>query len=154
YASQKNAAFELASRGWIFSIDADEVMDDALRDAIIATLRRPTNAGYKVTRRLHFMGRPMRYGKTTDHPLRLVRKGSGSFASRIHEVLQVNGSVGQLAGTLTHYSYADISDYFRRFNTYTSIVAANHLAAGKKMSLTAHLMRPWFEFVNRYFLRL
>jgi glycosyltransferase involved in cell wall biosynthesis len=155
YAAQKNAALDLATRGWVFSIDADEECDQQLRDALNTAIGSSNHAGFKVKRRLHFLGRRMRFGKTTDCPLRLIKRQAGSFKSEIHETLTLDqGSAGCLEGELTHYSYANITDYFVRFNNYTSKVAANHSAAGKPFPYFRHLVRPWTEFLSRYFLRL
>lgn len=158
HCEQKNAAIALATRPWILSIDADEVMTDELRGEVV----RVTNdlatleAGFHITRRLVFMGRLMRFGKTSDAPLRLFVRGRGHFESAIHEkVVVTTGKVGACKGTLLHYSYDDLTDYFRRFNSYTSSVAENHDAKGKAMPpLLAHVLRPWVEFVTRYILRL
>src|SRR5688572_9236853 len=41
YSEQKNAALALATRGWVFSIDADEVMDASLREALMQVVSQP-----------------------------------------------------------------------------------------------------------------
>ncbi len=156
YASQKNAAIELASRNWVLSVDADEELSPALIKKIEHILKRPEHGGYRIRRRLHFMGRRMRFGKTQDFPVRLFRKERGSFKSEIHEKLYVeSGGVGTIYAPLEHYSYDNITDYFECFNNYTSKVAQNHKASGKAHpSLIWHVLRPWLEFLNRYILRL
>jgi glycosyltransferase involved in cell wall biosynthesis len=158
YASQKNAAVALASRPWVFSIDADEVVGPELAASlaeVTASAATPVVA-YRVRRRLVFMGRPLRFGKAIDRPARLFRRGLGHFESAIHERLEVTGgSSGSLSGELLHYSYADLSDYFRRFNLYTSRIAENHARAGRRLPLLPlHALRPWLEFLYRYIIRL
>lgn len=157
YANQKNAAVALASRPWILSIDADEVVDPALCAALVLTSEQ-INSGilaYRVRRRLCFMGRPLRFGKAVDRPIRLFQRGRAKFMLDIHERLSIDGPVGRLPGELLHYSYADLSDYFRRFNLYTSAIAANHLRNGRSPPKgPIHWLRPWGEFFYRYLLRL
>lgn len=157
YSEQKNAAVALATREWVLSVDADEVLDEGLRAAIVKATKAESPAGYTVTRRLVFMGRLMRFGKTTDHPLRLFRRGTGRFTSDIHEKVVLDGGAqpGRLSGEMLHHSYEDLSDYFRRFNSYTTRIAENHRKNGKRSPpLIVHCLRPWAEFVGRYFVRL
>lgn len=157
YAEQKNAAMALATRPWVLSLDADEVIGADLRaDLARVTANRSTPAtGYSVDRRLVFMGRELRFGKTSDSPVRLCRRGEGRFESAIHERLIVKGPVERLQGRLLHYSYDDLTDYFDRFNSYTSRIAENHDRNRRNMPpLIAHVLRPWAEFVSRYILRL
>jgi len=164
YAAQKNFAMGLATRGWVLSVDADEELTPALATQILAVVtgHRANGAsakvaGYTLCRKLVFMGRRMRFGKTTDYPLRLIRRGSGQFVSQIHERLELkNGSSASLSGgTLVHYSYADLTDYFSCFNNYTSRIAQNHARQGKAPPpLLLHILRPFWEFISRYFFRL
>lgn len=158
HAQQKNAAVALTTRPWVLSIDADEELTPALREAVVAATERADAAapsGYRLRRRLVFMGRRMRFGKTSDRPLRLFQREAGRFESMIHErVVLANGTAGVLEGELLHYSYANLDDYFRRFNSYTSRIAENHERQGRPMPpLVTHALRPWGEFVARYVLR-
>lgn len=159
YSEQKNAAIALASRTWILSIDADEVLDETLRNSILEVSRPDAGTrenGFRVRRHLIFMGRTMRFGKTSDRPLRLFRKGQGRFTSPIHEKLVLeSGSTGHLAGRMAHDSYTSITDYFQRFNRYTSRVADNHIdRRGMTRPGALHVLRPWGEFLKRYLLLL
>ncbi len=158
YAEQKNAAIAMATRTWVLSVDADEVLSTDLADAIARATASAgtTETGFRVRRRLVFLGRKLRFGKSSDSPLRLFKKDLGRFEAAIHEqVVLKGGSTGTLAGELLHYSYDDLSDYFKRFNVYTSRVAENHQKLGHKMPPgLVHVLRPWTEFVTRYFLRL
>ncbi|MBM4251054.1 MAG: glycosyltransferase family 2 protein [Deltaproteobacteria bacterium] len=156
FARQKNAAMALATRPWVLSLDADEVLTPELRLAL-AEVTNANNkaAAFRLTRRLVFQGRHLRFGKAVDHPIRLIRRGTGQFVSAIHERLEIHGTVDALAGDLLHYSYSDLTDYFNRFNRYTSRVAENHYALGHTMPLgLKHWLRPWTEFFYRYILRL
>jgi glycosyltransferase involved in cell wall biosynthesis len=158
HAEQKNAALAMATRPWVLSIDADEVVSPEQAKAILAAVgRAPADVGgYRLTRRLVFMGRPMRFGKAVDHPVRLARREGARFESAIHEQLIVKGRTADLyPGELLHYSYDDLTDYFARFNDYTTRIALNHQANNRSMpTIGAHVLRPWWEFVSRYFLRL
>ncbi len=157
FAAQKNAAVALATRPWVLSLDADEVLSPELQSAIarITAGQGGNAAAYRLTRRLVFQGRRLRFGKAVDHPIRLFSRGSGQFVSAIHERLEISGPIANLPGELLHYSYADLTDYFSRFNRYTSRVAENHFNKGHPMPFCVkHWLRPWTEFLYRYVFRL
>ena len=143
----------------MLSLDADEVLDAKLMREIAKVTSTasttPGPAAFKLRRRLVFQGRRLRFGKAVDHPVRLFRRGSAQFVSAIHERLEVSGQTVSLQGELLHYSYADLTDYFARFNRYTSKVAENHFLQGHPMPLgPSHWLRPWTEFLYRYVFRL
>jgi glycosyltransferase involved in cell wall biosynthesis len=161
YSKQKNLACSYATRSWILSIDADEQLDEGLRRSleqihVEGAVHEPGLLAYRVKRKLVFMGKVMSHGRSTDYPIRLFKKGSCSFVGAIHERLDVPAAqIGKWrAGTLYHYSYKDLTDYFNRFNKYTTSIAMEHFIAGKSFRLAAHLLRPWFEFFYRYVIRL
>ncbi len=160
FSEQKNIACSHATRTWILSLDADEALDPNLQGEIRAICNEPdipqTISGFRLKRRLVFMGRVMRYGKTTDFPVRLFRRGSCRFEGTVHERLTISkhNTARLKKGCLFHYSYKDLTDYFNRFNRYTSAIAQDHWRENKKVKMVTHIFRPWFEFVFRYFILL
>jgi len=113
---------------WLLQIDADEALDDRLRDAIVAA--DGTADGYVVSRTTYFRGKPMRMWRG-ERILRLVRTGHARIVAEptaggdapLHERMVCEGDTAQLAGTLLHYSYESRGDYRERFATYTDIEA-------------------------------
>jgi len=111
-------------------IDADEALDDVLRDAIVAA---PDEAdAYCVKRTTYFCGKPMRIWRN-EPLLRLFRTGKATLESRpaaaktaaVHEAWTSEGRVGDLPGTLLHYSYPDVAAYRAKYQRYTSLEAAD-----------------------------
>ncbi len=159
FADQKNTALSYANRQWVLAVDADEELDVDLRAEILRLIQdKPLSiAAFRLRRRLVFMGRRMYYGKTEDKPLRFFKRGFARYQGSIHEELVVaSGSETATlkVGTLWHYSYRDLSDYFQRFNRYTTAIAEKHAREGRKVPFVGHILRPWLEFFGRYFLRL
>ncbi|MGB6985055.1 MAG: glycosyltransferase family 2 protein [Candidatus Aquilonibacter sp.] len=106
---------------WVLMLDADEELDDRLRDAILAA---PDDAdGYLMRRTTYFRGKPMRMW--SDEPLlRLVRTSAARVNDAVlHERLVCDGIVRELRGTLSHYSYPDARSYREKFARYTAIEA-------------------------------
>jgi hypothetical protein len=112
---------------------------------------------FRVNRRLVFLDRELRYGKSADDPVRLFTREAGAFSGAIHEsfVPRSGVTIGKISGGhLKHYSYKNLTDYFERFNRYTSRIAENHASKNRDPNFTSHVLRPWFEFMARYFFRL
>lgn len=163
YASQKNAAIAMATRRWCLSIDADEILSpglaaDLARFVASAAGDDVGRDAFRIRRRLHFMGRDMRFGKTSDKPVRLFPVGSGQFQFEIHEQFtpargRVRGPVFDRQSFIIHHSYDNLTDYFEKFNRYTTRLAERR---GRLdfFSFVLHLGRPFVEFISRYILRL
>jgi glycosyltransferase involved in cell wall biosynthesis len=114
---------------WALMLDADEALDDVLRDAILDADER-TDA-YRVFRTTYFCGKPMR--QWAGEPLirlfkpdrvRLEAFPAGGGDAALHERWIGEGPVGDLAGTLLHYSYPDVSTYRAKYDRYTTTEAA------------------------------
>jgi glycosyltransferase involved in cell wall biosynthesis len=114
---------------WTLMLDADEALDDALRDAVVAA---PGDVdAYRVRRSTYFCGKPMRIWR--NEPLvRLFRTGAvrleahpaAGGTAALHERWECDGPAGELAGTLLHFSYPDVSSYRTRYERYTATEAA------------------------------
>jgi hypothetical protein len=113
---------------WTLMVDADEALDDVLRDAILAAPER--RDGYRVRRTTYFCGKPMRIWR--DEPLlRLFRTDRAALEAHpaaagfapVHEAWSSDGDVGDLAGTLLHYSYPDVATYRQKYDLYTDLEA-------------------------------
>lgn len=158
YSSQKNFGIAQCTRPWVLSLDADEEMSPALQGAIAQiTAGSDYSKCYRVLRRLQFLGQLLRFGKTTDRPLRLFPRGKAEFHGPIHEKLVPSGckEVVLKKGFVVHTSYKNLTDYFAKFNKYTSQVAERHRSERHQGPITAVLMlRPMTDFISRYFVRL
>jgi glycosyltransferase involved in cell wall biosynthesis len=156
YATQKNYALSLATRSWTLCLDADERPDAKLWTEILGAVARNDSKAFRLSRRLVFAGRRMRFGRTTDDVVRLFPAGAATYRNEIHESLSLlmPMSSDRLAGVLWHFSYEDLSDYFLKFNRYTSLVAksriSNHAPLPAKVLLA---MRLPVDFFGRYILR-
>ena len=134
FAEQKNFALSKATKNWVLSIDADEEIL-GFDENLISRLEAFRIDGLYITRKLVFMDRVMKFGKTQDAPLRLFKREISRYEGAIHEKVIVEGKVDHMNDlTLLHHSYRDLSDYFSRFNRYTSAVADNHKKRKTKKS--------------------
>jgi len=156
FGRTKNYALDQARGEWVFSLDTDERVPEALRDEILAVVAAdgPLN-GYRVPRKNYFCGRWIkRLGWYPDYTLRLFRRGQGRFRDReVHEEVVVGGPVGVLQTPLEHYSYRSVGEYVSRMDRYARLAAQELAKAGRRPSPGELVYRPFFSFLHLYFIR-
>src|SRR3989338_720682 len=113
FASQKNYGIGLATGDWVFSIDADEVVNPELKEAVQKAVRDGSSYdGFYVKRRNFLFGKELRFGgQSRERILRLFKREKGKFDQPIHEKVIVPGGVGELSGELMHYSSGSVEEY-------------------------------------------
>jgi glycosyltransferase involved in cell wall biosynthesis len=119
FVGQKNQVLSLATREWVFSLDADEELSPALRAEILALKAAPPAAavsGFSMPRCVLYEGRWIRHGDWyPDRLIRLFRRGRGRFVGqRVHERLEISGQIEALPGDLHHHSFSDGKDHWQR----------------------------------------
>ena len=129
----KQKALDMATGEWILQLDADEVVDEALKEEIRMTIGK-SNAcdGYYIPRRNYFLGDWLRKGgQYPDYVIRLFRNGRGLFPQKsVHEQIVIDGSVGYLSHPMDHYSYTSVAQYWKKANAYIRLTAKeDHMSA-------------------------
>ncbi len=130
FVAARRYALARVATPWTLMLDADELLDDALRDAIAAAPEGP--AGYRVRRVTALCGVPVRTaGWSNESLLRLFRTGRARVEAHsvagdadLHERWVVDGPVDELPGTIVHDSYPALDAYRAKFERYTGIEAA------------------------------
>lgn len=156
FASQKQAALDLATGNWAISLDADERLSDELRREIIAKLSSsPDAAAFAIPFQVRFMGRRLRFGGLGGEThVRLFRRQKGRFiGGKLHEGLEVPGPTLNMRGAIIHEPYRDIGEYLAKMDSYTALAAQKHFALGRRFHWWHHGLLPW-EFFARVFLKL
>ena len=158
YVDQKNFTLSKAHGDWILSVDADEKITPVLRDEILAEIiKHDAKDGYRIPRRSYYQGRWINHsGFYPDRQLRLFRRGRGSWiGQRVHERVQIQGSIGDLRNDLLHYPYNGvISGQIQTVDRFSSLIAEDMYERGKHYHILMLIFRPFFKFVEVYFLKL
>ena len=158
YAEAKNFALENITNEWVLWLDADERLTPELGEEIRKVLHgdSPKHSAYQVARRAYFLGRWIKHcGWYPGYVTRLFRKTNAQFSSlRVHEHLEVQGTVGRLSHDLFHYTDDTLFHYFTKFNQYTSLAADDVIASGRNFSMYDVLVRPPYLFFKMYIFRL
>jgi glycosyltransferase involved in cell wall biosynthesis len=165
FGAQKNRALDLATRDWVFSIDADERVTPDLAEQIKAAInfenisnkRLGSCDAYEIPRLTQFCGQWIRHcGWTPDHVLRLFKRGSARFSNDlVHErLVQSQGTCGKLRTPMLHFSYPTPASYWRKLDQYSQAWAKQRHLEGRQTSMLRAAMSGVVAFVRTYFLRL
>lgn len=126
HAVQLEWAFSQIDTGtdWVMRVDADEQLDERLRDAILAEVPKAPDEvlGFSVCLREHFIGRPIRFGGRALHLMRLWRAGRARVESRwMDEHIVVDGgAVRRLDGFLLHSNEKPLTEWIAKHNAYSN----------------------------------
>jgi glycosyltransferase involved in cell wall biosynthesis len=156
FASQRNAALEMATGEWVLSVDADERITPGLAAEIrrIIAKRDAPYRGYRVPIRSEILGRRFAFSGTQhDHPLRLFRRDSGRWVGLVHETVELRGPANIVGGELRHRTIPTMSVFLDKINQYTTLEAeglADRLQPVRAGDLT---VRPVWTFLKLYVLK-
>lgn len=156
YGSQKNFATQQASHDWILSLDDDEILTTELQQEIqLLNLQNSDFQGFKIPRSLIFLRKLLRFsGEYKRLTLRLFNRKYGNWnADYVHESVEVNGKIGILKHQILHESYRDLTDYFNKFNNYTSLGAKTLAERNKSVSTFKIISRFPITFLKIYLLK-
>ena len=155
YAGQKNLAAEKASNDWIFSIDADEALSEALEGEIWQLKKTgPECDAYTVPRMAQYLGRWILHsGWYPDRKVRLYDRRKARWVGNfVHESVQVDGRIGQLRSNLLHFTCDSLSEHLRTMDRYTTL-AAQEVVSHKQQIGWRHLIAdPAWTFVRTFFI--
>ena len=167
FHTNKQLALNYATGDWVLQLDADEVVDQELKQSITQILKgyslskqgvslKAINAFY-LKRKNFFLGHWLtKGGQYPDPVIRLFRRGFGSFPQvSVHEQIHTIGSVATLPGHLLHYTAPTFSRYLTNSNRYTSLTAhqlADHHITLNLFSLINYCcLKPVTTFLSIYF---
>lgn len=156
FGPQKNRALGLATKDWVFSVDADERVTPELANEIISTVRAPRSDAYRVKRKNVYRGTWVRRsGWWPDEVLRLFRRGAARFDDRIvHESVLYSGQPGTLKNPLLHHSYIEAGDFISRVDRYSTLGARLLKERGRRAGTPTILARTVFVFLKSYIFKL
>jgi glycosyltransferase involved in cell wall biosynthesis len=153
--AQRNAGIAEARNDWILALDADEQATPQLRDAIAALCAGQTvpHRAFRVRSRNWHLGRELHHGPWgRDWKVRVFSRTERFSTARVHENLEALDDVGELDGDLLHRPYRDLSHQVTKIARYAKWAAQDMRAKGRRGSISAMLVRPFWRFVRDYVL--
>ena len=157
---RRNAGIDLCKGQWIFEIDADERVGQALADEIRQTVATTPYDWHEILvdnyigERLVRWGWGASFGKAA-YP-GLFRNGVKKWGDqRVHPSLEWSGKKGpMLKGRLDHFVDRNLSGLIRKLDAYSTARARDLREAGETWGSTASNVRRFFSrFIKCYYFR-
>ena len=150
YAATKQWAVDQANSDWVFLLDADEVITEALAVEIREVLAAVPEGvkGYSGPRQNYFLGKWIRWGGWyPDRVVRLFQRTYGRFTQvHVHESIEVDGEVGRLRKPLEHRTDDTLKEYLEKLNNYTTLGAMDLADRGRRCRWWDLSVRPMWMF--------
>ncbi|MBI3278225.1 MAG: glycosyltransferase family 2 protein [Acidobacteria bacterium] len=156
YARQKNLAAGHAAHDWIFSIDADEALSEALEGEIWQIKKNgPNYDAYTMPRLAQYLGRWILHsGWYPDRKIRLYNRHKAKWVGQyVHETVQVDGSIGHLDSDLLHFTCSSLSEHLKSMDRYTTLAAEQLVAQKKHVGWNDLILDPAWTFFRTFVLR-
>jgi glycosyltransferase involved in cell wall biosynthesis len=150
----KNYGFGKAKSDWILNLDADEEVTPELKDEILRIINSENPFdGYWIPRKNIIFGKWIQHGLWwPDKQLRLFKRSNGKFnCQRIHEYVQVDGTIGEIKEPYIHYNYESISQYITKLDRCTTSEAIELLDTQYKYNWADAIKFPVSDFVKIFF---
>ena len=154
FGKSKQYAATLASNDWVFSLDADETITEALADELL-NMPLDEKTCYQVRRDNFYRNKHIKCcGWYPEYIVRLYHRGATNFSeAAVHETVVTDGlKVAKLSAPINHYSFHSVADFLTKIQNYSEIYA-NDMQGKKRVSIPMAVFRGWFAFIKSYFLR-
>lgn len=157
FGKQKQLAQSYATSDWILAVDADERIDDTLRENILAMLENPPqNTVYNLNELTWVFGRFLKHSGWYYRHVRLYPNKLTQYNDNlVHEsvIIPQGCQVAELDGDILHYSYQNLNHYLVKSAGYAKAWADQRQARGKKASLSQGMIHALGCFLKMYLLK-
>ncbi|MBK9415206.1 MAG: glycosyltransferase family 2 protein [Bacteroidetes bacterium] len=155
HIQQKNFAITQAKYPHILSLDADEALDEKLRNSISEVKKNFVHDGYYMNRLTNYCGKWVHHsGWYPDTKLRLWDSRKGQWAGvnphDKYELTTGDSNTGKLQGDILHYSYYTVEEHYKQAEYFADIAAKSFFKMGKKASFFKLLINPIAKFLHHY----
>ena len=155
---RRSAAVAQCRGQWVVEVDADERATPALAAEIRQAIAAAGDAYYLIPIANHVGGKLIRYGwgayNGAAMRAALYRPGGKRWGKgRVHPPVSYTGEKRRLENALDHYVDRDLSDMFRRLNSYSDAAALDAIDRNQIPRLVPSLRRifsrGWKSYVAR-----
>lgn len=151
----RNYAIKSAETDWVFFVDADEIIPEALSRKLIEIAASPEDVrGVRIARKNMLLGS---WNKSTypDYQLRFLHRDSSEWPPYVHSFPTVTGKIIALPKANEElamiHKAPPLSAVMERMNRYTT--AEVQRRKGEKVTMWKMLFKPWFRFFRSYILK-
>lgn len=155
FGPTKNHALDLAENDWVFSLDSDEVLPEALIDELAGLRLDDPLVAYEVRRDNHFMGAHVRRGGWGDDWLvRVFNRTRHRFDdAMVHEKVHLHAGtkLRRLDASFVHNAVTDIGQFLEKVNRYSDI---RKQTSDRTFHPLLIVLRSAYAFFRSYVLKL
>jgi glycosyltransferase involved in cell wall biosynthesis len=156
FSDTKNFGNSLANGDYILSLDADEALDETLKQDILKTKNSLTGA-YRAARLTNYCGKWIHHsGWRPDYQTRLFPRQESRWNSNlVHEkiILPAGSTVQTLKGDILHYSYPTISEHLKKMDAYTTLNAQMVLQKETSFLVFKAIFHSKYKFFRTYIMK-
>lgn len=159
YIEQRQFAISKAINDYILVLDADEILSSSLRKAIKEVKNNWKADAYIFNRLTNYEGKWIYHcGWYPDRKTRLFDRNKITIKGKNphDEIIAKDGfKTKWIKKDILHYSFYSISDHISKTNKFSTIAAMADFENGEKVVFVYHLLlKPAYQFLNEYFMRL
>jgi glycosyltransferase involved in cell wall biosynthesis len=158
FGKTKNKANALAKFDWILSLDADEAIDEDLKNELLHLSLTDDKTVYEMRFKNFFGDQLLRFGEWGDDKhIRLFNRQQASWNNEaVHESLVFPAGIKkkQLKGFVLHKTTASAKEYNKKMKHYALLNARKYFEQGKNAGWLTIFFSPVFSFIKNYFLKL
>lgn len=156
YGVQKQRALTLATGDWVLNLDADESVDNQLKEAIKEAMASNSADAYRIPICMNFYGNPLRFSSSPKRHIRLFKRGGAYYSDDIvHEkvILPTAARISKIKKAIMHHSFQDVSHALYKINRYSSYSAKIKIERNKSASFAKTMLGTSWMFFRCYILQ-
>ena len=155
FGSQRQYATGLTKHSYVLSIDADEMIDDELRESLISMKKTGfDHRVYAITVKTYFCGEPLAHsGFEPERHVRLFNKRYANWNLRdVSDSVSYPDSVmpAELPGAIHHYRCSTIEEYVRKENRIAALEAKVIAASHRSLWPTTPWLRAIYDYLHSH----
>jgi len=158
FGKTKNKANALAKYDWILSLDADEAIDEELKENLLKQDLADETKVFEFKFKNFLGDKWLRYGEWGDdkHIRLFNRKKINWNDADVHESLQLPTDVKVISipGYVLHKTAPDIVSYENKMENYAALNAEKYFKQQKRSGSFKMFFSAAFSFIKNYFFKL
>ena len=158
FGKTKNKANALAKHDWILSLDADESIDEQLKENLLQLNLADESKVFEFKFKNFLGDKWLRYGEWgNDKHIRLFNKKKISWNDAdVHEslLLPTEVKVISIPGNVLHKTAPDITAYEKKMENYAALNAEKYFKQQKRSGSFKMFFSAVFSFIKNYFFKL
>lgn len=152
----RNVAIKQAKNDWVLLLDADETVNDDLKNYLQKKMNEDQQiACFAIPRKNYFLGKLM-HSAYPDYVYRFFKRDSITWPEFIHSKPEINGEIYTINKSHEHLAIEHLAD-----DSISAIINKNNLYSTaeipkrkhKKVTFTKLLLSPFFWFFKYYFIK-